>query len=64
MRYAYFPDKQRLLIQQGAHLEAYDTAGHHLTGVAQEQGHSRSLTFSSDAGPIDLKHLTCIPHPG
>jgi hypothetical protein len=64
MRYAYFPEKQRLLIQEGAHLQAYDTSGHQLTGVAQQQGHTRNLTFSSAQGPVDLKHLTCLPHLG
>jgi hypothetical protein len=64
MRYAYFPEKKRLLIQEGAHLQAYDTGGHYLTGVAQQQGHTRNLTFSSLEGPVDLKHLTCLPHLG
>lgn len=61
IRYAYFPEKHRLLIQEGAHLVAYDTGERHLTGAAQRQGSTSNLTFSTAEGPVDLKHLTCVP---
>ena len=61
IRYAYFPEKNLLLIQEGARIDAYDTTGHHFTGVAQQQGPSHSLAFSSDHGAVELKHLKCIP---
>jgi hypothetical protein len=61
VRYAYFPDKHRLLIQQGARIEAYDTAEHHLTGVSQQQGSSRTLTFSSAEGPVAVERLKVVP---
>jgi hypothetical protein len=64
MRYAYFPEKKRLLIQQGARIDQYDTAEHHLTGVSQQQGVTHTLTFSSDEGPVDVKRLKCIPMDG
>jgi hypothetical protein len=61
VRYAYFPDQRRLLLQQGARIDTYDTTGHHITGAAQQQGHGSSLTFSTDRGPISTKQLKCIP---
>ena len=61
VRYAYFPEQRRLLLQQGARIDAYDTSGHHITGAAQQQGHGSSLTFSTDRGPISTSQLKCIP---
>jgi hypothetical protein len=61
VRYAYFPDKHRLLLQHGARIDAYDTGEYHLTGVAQQQGHSRTITFSTAEGPIPVEHLKCVP---
>ncbi len=63
VRYAFFPARHRLLIQQGARIDAYDTAEHQITGAAQQQGggHTSSLTFASNHGPITTKELTCVP---
>jgi hypothetical protein len=61
VRYAYFPAKHRLLIQNGAHIEAYDTADFAITGVSQQQGTHRSLTFASDKGPVPLEQFRCVP---
>jgi hypothetical protein len=61
IRYAYFPDKQRLLVQQGARIDAYDTAGVQISGAAQQQGHTSTLTFASDRGTISTKELRCVP---
>jgi hypothetical protein len=61
VRYAYFPTVRRLLIQEGARIDAFDTADHHISGVSQQQGHSRTLTFSSDRGPVDLEQLRRVP---
>ncbi len=63
MRYAFFPEKRRLLIQQGARIDAYDTADHQITGAAQQQGGghaSSSLTFATNHGPISTKELKCV----
>ena len=37
----------------------YDTAGHRITGVAQQQhgGRGGTLVFSTDRGPLDLATL-------
>jgi hypothetical protein len=61
VRYAYFPDKHRLLLQEGARIDAYDTQDYRLTGVAQQQGHTRSITFNSDHGPVPLSQFKCVP---
>ncbi len=61
VRYAYFPAKRRLLIQNGARIDAYDTGDHHLTGVAQQQGHSRSVTFSTSEGPVPIERFRSVP---
>jgi hypothetical protein len=64
VRYAFFPEKRRLLIQQGARIDAYDTADHEITGAAQQQqggGHAlSSLTFATNHGPISTKELKCV----
>lgn len=57
VRYAYFPAKNRLLIQVGARIEAYNTTGRQITGVSQQQGHSHTLTFTGPSGHVDLDAL-------
>ena len=61
VRYAYFPERRRLLLQQGARIDAYETGSHHITGVAQQQGKTSSLAFQTDQGPISLGQLKCVP---
>ncbi|HEY7119825.1 MAG TPA: hypothetical protein VH475_24760 [Tepidisphaeraceae bacterium] len=61
VRYAYFPNQNRLLVQQGARIDAFDTADVQLSGVSQQQGHTRSLLFQSDHGPVALEQLKCVP---
>lgn len=60
-RYAYFPHVNRLLIQQGARIDAYDTTGYQIHGAGQQQGHASSLTFTSDRGVVDVGRLKCVP---
>ena len=59
MRYAYFADKNRLAVDEGAgKISVYDTEGHHVSGVQQDQGgSSRKLVFTSERGEIDLASL-------
>jgi hypothetical protein len=61
IRYAYFPQYQRLLLQQGARIDAYDTGDLQITGAGRQQGNAHTLTFSTDRGPIDVKKLKCVP---
>ena len=60
MRYAFFPDKNRLLIQDNGKLTTYDTADHRISGVSQQQSHGRHLAFTSQNGTVDLNDLTKV----
>jgi hypothetical protein len=68
VRYAYFPDRDRLLIQLGGQLCAYDTGGHRITGMSQQQQRhdagrrtTSSLTFTDDRGEVRLEDLREVP---
>jgi hypothetical protein len=61
IRYAYFPSVRRLLLQQGARVDAYDTGHYAITGIAQQQGAASSITFTSNRGPVALDQLQCVP---
>ncbi|MBV9653154.1 MAG: SHOCT domain-containing protein [Acetobacteraceae bacterium] len=57
MRYAFFPERRRLLVQAGGRLSAYDTGDHAIFGFGQQQGGDQSLTFTSDRGAVRLSDL-------
>ena len=56
-RYAFFPTKQRLLIERGGKLTTYDSGDHDIGGVGQQQSGSSTLTFTSQNGLVDLDDL-------
>lgn len=60
LRYAVFPEARRLLIEDGGRLTTYDSADHRIGGVSQQNGTRRSLTFSSQHGPVRLDDLQVI----
>ena len=62
-RYAYFAPKHRLVVEEDGKRSIYDTKHHHISGVAQQQGNSRSYRFTSQEGEIDLSDLTLISEP-
>jgi hypothetical protein len=71
MRYAWFPVQRRLVIERDGEQAIYDTADHAIGGVAQQQGTSRSLRFTSQHGPLTLDALQLLdvgtvgmPSPG
>jgi hypothetical protein len=57
VRYAFFPDKQRLLIEENGDLRTYDSGDHRISGVSQQQSHGHSLAFTSQSGVVDLAQL-------
>ena len=57
MRYAFFPEARRLLIEDGGKLTTYDAGDHQISGVSQAQSRGHSLTFTSQEGPVDLAEL-------
>ncbi len=63
MRYAFFPDKRRLLIEDGGTLTTYDSGDHRINGVSQQGGNGRSLAFTSQDGTVRLDDLTVVDAP-
>ena len=57
MKYAFFPDKQRLVIERDGQVSTYDSGDHRIGGVSQADGASKTLTFSSQNGDVDLDKL-------
>lgn len=64
VRYAYFPQARRLLIERGGQVSTYDTLDHNIGGVQQQQGGpSGSLSFSSQYGTFTVESLPLVsPH--
>jgi len=60
MRYAYFARKRRLAIDRRGKVTIYDTLGHSIHGVAQQQSERATLAFTSQHGTIDLHTLPVI----
>jgi hypothetical protein len=65
LRYAYFPQSQRLAILHNGKISLYDTLKYQITGVQQQQGggYSGSLTFSSQYGTFGVDTLP-LENPG
>ena len=59
-RYAIFPMKRRLAIEDGGVLAVYDTGDHVIAGISQQQGADTSLRFASQHGPVRLQDLKKI----
>jgi hypothetical protein len=57
MRYAVFPDKRRLLIEQDGKLTTYDTGEHRIGGVSQSDSQGQTVAFTSQDGPVRLDTL-------
>lgn len=61
IRYAYFPDRDRLLVQQGGHILSYDTTGRRIIAFAQEQSTGSRICFTTERGPLELGEMKCVP---
>jgi hypothetical protein len=57
LRYAVFPTTRRLAIQDGDHIDVYDTGDHRIFGVAQAQSADQTLTFTSQDGLVRVADL-------
>jgi len=64
IRYAVFPQTQRLAIERNGKVAVYDTGNHRIGGVSQQQGGSTSLTFASQHGTISVDSLPVISGAG
>lgn len=61
LRYAFFPEKRRLLIEQDGKLTTYDSGDHQISGVSQQASADQSLSFTSQLGSVKLDNLEKIP---
>lgn len=57
LRYAFFPQKRRLVIERHRELAIYDSGGHDIDGVSQSDGHERVLSFTSSGRDVALDTL-------
>jgi hypothetical protein len=57
IRYAFFPDKQLLLIEEDGNVKTFDTDRHRISGVSQATSGSQSLAFTSEHGPVRVEDL-------
>ncbi|MDP2733586.1 MAG: SHOCT domain-containing protein [Hoeflea sp.] len=58
MRYAWFPEKARLAIDDGdGAVRIYDTGSHQIRGFGQQQSGGQSLSFTSQHGLVKLSEL-------
>ncbi|MCE9663246.1 SHOCT domain-containing protein [Halomonas sp. M5N1S17] len=60
LRYAYFAQARRLVVQTDDTLRVYDTLDHRIHGFAQQQGSQSRLTVTSQHGDVDLASLPVI----
>lgn len=61
MRYAFFPDQQRLAIERDGKIELYDTGERIIQGVSQASGQAKgSATFQDASGEVALDELDRI----
>jgi hypothetical protein len=60
MRYAYFSQAHRLLIEQQGRLTTYDTGAYQFRGALQMSGPERKLSFVSQHGLVPLDSLKVV----
>ncbi len=64
LRYAYFPDRQRMALDVNGQVSVYDTGDHQISGFSQQQSGDQSLTFTSQHGMVRLDRLPQISGSG
>lgn len=59
VRYAFFPEKRRLLVERRGQLAIYNSGDHRISGVSSQQGNGGepSLTFNSQHGAVRPEDL-------
>lgn len=60
MRYAFFPDAHRLLIERDGKRTTYDSGRHRIDGVSQQDSDDRSLAFSAQGGSVRVDDLEMV----
>lgn len=64
VRYAYFPNAQRLAIKTGSEVWVYDTLEHQIGGFSQQQGYGGSILLTSQFGTVDIARLPVVSRNG
>lgn len=64
IRYAFFPQARRLVVQRDGQVTVFDTMDHNIGGVSQQQGGGSSLTFTSQYGTLSTLSLPLVSGPG
>jgi hypothetical protein len=57
LRYAFFPERRRLLVERNGKLSTYDSGDHRIGGVSQQDSGDQSVAFTSQNGTVDLSEL-------
>ena len=60
LRYAYFPQLNRLALDRGGVVVLYDTGVHQFRGAIQTDGADGELSFASQAGRVAISQLTVV----
>ena len=61
VRYAYFPHIDRLILDREGHYTVYDTKGHSIAGVSQQQsGPGGTVAFTSQRGTVPVSSLPIV----
>jgi hypothetical protein len=64
IRYAFFPQAQRLVVERDGQVSVFNTRDHRISGVSQQQGGDTSLTFTSQYGTVSTLSLPLVSGPG
>ena len=64
VRYAYFAQARRLVIELNGRVTVYDTLDHQIGSFSQQQSYGGSLTFSSQYGLVDVTRLPVVSVDG
>ncbi|MEK8027955.1 SHOCT domain-containing protein [Pseudaquabacterium rugosum] len=64
VRYAYFSQAHRLVIDIGGTVTVYDTLDHHIGGFGQQQSGGGTLSFTSQYGLMDVTRLPVVSSNG
>ena len=64
VRYAYFSQARRLVIELNGRVTVYDTLDHNIGGFSQQQSSGGSISFNSQYGLIDVASLPVISVDG
>ena len=56
-RYAFFPGRQRLAVEQDGVVTVYDSGDNQISGVGQQQDGGSAVSFSSQNGDVNVAIL-------